>query len=84
MYNNQDLFKAFNGVKNHLKEGDLFLLDCFNPNIQFIVELDMRLFFPQELDSYPERNGFNIIYKFGGFEEEAFHDNSEKQIFVCQ
>ncbi|WP_297798293.1 hypothetical protein [uncultured Eudoraea sp.] len=44
----------------------------------------MRLFFPQELDSYLERNGFNIIHKFGGFEEEAFHDNSEKQIFVCQ
>jgi len=135
LYKNEDLFKAFNVVKNHLKEGGLFLLDCFNPNIQFIVEgekeqkeiaeyttndgrevlikqtmryenktqinriewhyfingefnsiqnLDMRLFFPQELDSYLERNGFNIIHKFGGFEEEAFHDNSEKQIFVCQ
>ena len=135
LYKNEDLFKAFNVVKNHLKEGGLFLLDCFNPNIQFIVEgekeqkeiaeyttkdgrevlikqimryenktqinriewhyyingefdsiqnLDMRLFFPQELDSYLEWNGFNIINKFGGFEEEAFNDNSEKQIFVCQ
>jgi len=135
LYENDDLFKAFNAVKNHLKAGGLFLLDCFNPNIQFIVEgekeqkeiaeyttndgrevlisqvmryenktqinriewhyyingefdsiqnLDMRLFFPQELDSYLDRNGFNIIHKFGGFEEEAFNDNSEKQIFVCQ
>jgi len=135
LYKNEDLFKAFNVVKNHLKEEGLFLLDCFNPNIQFIVEgekeqkeiaeyttkdgrevlikqimryenktqinriewqyfingefdsiqnLDMRLFFPQELDSYLEWNGFNIIHKFGGFEEEAFNDNSEKQIFVCQ
>jgi len=135
LYKNEDLFKAFNGVKNHLKEGGLFLLDCFNPNIQFIVEgekeqkeiaeyttndgrevlikqimryenktqinriewhyyingefdsiqnLDMRLFFPQELDSYLEWIGFNIIHKFGGFKEEAFNDNSEKQIFVCQ
>ena len=135
LYKNDDLFKAFNAVKNHLKEGGLFLLDCFNPNIQFIVEgekeqkeiaeyttndgrevlikqimryenktqinriewhyfingefnsiqnLDMRLFFPQELDSYLQWNGFKIIHKFGGFEEEAFNDNSEKQIFVCQ
>jgi len=135
LYENDDLFKALNAVKNHLKEGGLFLLDCFNPNIQFIVEgekeqkeiaayttkdgrevlikqimryenktqinriewhyyingkfdsiqnLDMRLFFPQELDAYLESNGFNIIHKFGGFEEAAFRDNSEKQIFVCQ
>nr|WP_321243838.1 class I SAM-dependent methyltransferase [uncultured Psychroserpens sp.] len=135
LYKNDDLFKTFNAVKNHLKEGGVFLLDCFNPNIQFIVEgekeqkeiaqyttkdgravlikqimryesttqinriewhyyingefdsiqnLDMRLFYPQELDSYLESNGFNIINKFGNFEEEAFSDNSEKQIFVCQ
>ncbi len=135
LYNNTDLFKAFNVVKNHLKAGGLFLLDCFNPNIKYIVEdeneqkeiakyttddgrevlikqtmryenktqinriewhyfingafnsvqnLDMRLFFPQELDAYLEWNGFNIIHKYGGFEEEAFSDNSEKQVFVCQ
>ncbi len=135
LYENEDVFKAFRGVKNHLKEGGLFLLDCFNPNMQFIVEgekqqkeiaeyttndgrairikeimryenktqinriawhffidgefdsiqdLDMRLFFPQELDAYLEGNGFNIIHKFGSFNEEAFNDHSEKQIFVCQ
>ena len=44
--------------------------------------LDMRLFFPQELDSYIERTGFNIIHKFGSFEEESFEDKSEKQIYV--
>jgi hypothetical protein len=42
------------------------------------------MFFPQELDSYLEWAGFKIIRKFGGFEEEAFDDNSEKQVFVCQ
>lgn len=135
LYRNEDLFKALGCVRNHLKAGGLFLLDCFNPNIQYIVEsekmqaviaeyttddgrgvlikqtmryesttqinriewhyfingefhsiqnLDMRLFFPQELDSYLEWTGFNVIHKFGGFEEKAFCDNSEKQIFVCQ
>lgn len=44
----------------------------------------MRMFFPQELDSYLEWNGFHIIHKYGGFEEEVFDDNSAKQIFVCQ
>lgn len=135
LYKNEDLFKAFNGVKNHLKEEGLFLLDCFNPNIQYIVEgekeqkkiaeyttkdgravlikqtmryesatqinriewhyfingefhsiqnLDMRLFFPQELDSYLEGAGFEITHKFGSFEEERFENKSEKQIFVCK
>ncbi len=133
LYRNKDLFKVFDVVKNHLKDGGLFLLDCFNPNIQYIVEgekeqqdiaayttndgrevlikqtmryenttqinriewhyfmngefhsiqnLDMRLFFPQELDSYIERVGFNVIHKFGSFEEEEFNDKSEKQIYV--
>ena len=134
LYKNEDLFKAFSVIKNHLKDGGLFLLDCFNPNIQYIIEgekgqsvvaeyitndgrdilikqtmryesatqinriewhyfingrfhsiqnLDMRMFFPQELDSYLEWAGFNVIHKFGDFEEKAFEDQSEKQIFVC-
>lgn len=133
LYRNEDLFKALEAVKNHLKEDGVFLLDCFNPNIQYIVEgekeqkviaeyttkdgrevlikqtmryenttqinrikwhyfingkfhsvqdLDMRLFFPQELDSYIERAGFNVIHKFGGFGEEVFNDDSEKQIYI--
>ena len=133
MYKNEDLFDALKVVRNHLKEKGLFLLDCFNPNIQYIVEnerkqqviteyttndgrevlikqimhyenatqinrikwhyfingefqsiqnMDMRLFFPQELDSYLKWAGFNIIHKFGSFEEEVFKDTSEKQIYV--
>ena len=135
LYKNEDLFKAFHVVKSHLNQGGLLLLDCFNPNIKFIVEgekelreiaefttsdgrevlikeimryendtqinriewhyfingrfdsvqnLDMRLYFPQELDSYLKWNGFNIIKKFGSFDEDQFNNASEKQIFVCQ
>lgn len=133
LYRNEDLFNALGCVRNHLKAGGLFLLDCFNPNIQYIVEnekeqaiiaeyttgdgrnvlikqtmhyesatqinriewhyfingkfhsiqnLDMRLFFPQELDSYLKQTGFNIIHKYGGLEGEMFSDESEKQIYV--
>lgn len=133
LYGNKDLFRALEGVKKHLKDGGLFLFDCFNPDIQYIVEnekgqtviaeyktddgrkvlikqtmryesatqinriewhyfingkfhstqnLDMRLFFPQELDAYLEQVGFNVIHKFGGFGEEAFGNESEKQVYV--
>lgn len=135
LYKNEDLFRTLNVVRNHLKEKGLFLLDCFNPNIQYIVDaekeqkviaeyttsdgrevmikqtmcyenatqvnriewyyfingrfhsiqnLDMRLFFPEELNFYLERAGFTIIHKFGSFEEEVFSDKSEKQIFVLE
>lgn len=135
LYQNQDLFDTLNVVKKHLKEDALFLLDCYNPNIHYIVEagkglnniaeyttndgrkvlikqamkyesksqinriewhyfindkfhsiqnLDMRMYFPKELDSYLEWAGFNIFHKFGSLEEEAFNDTSEKQIFVCK
>ncbi|MHC1774364.1 MAG: class I SAM-dependent methyltransferase [Lentimicrobium sp.] len=135
LYQNQDLFDTLNVVKKHLKENGLFLLDCYNPNIHYIVEaekelkkiaeyttndgrkvlikqimkyenktqinriewhyfingtfhsiqnLDMRMYFPQELDTYLKWVGFNIVHKFGSFEEEKFNDESEKQIFVCK
>lgn len=133
LYENEDLTKTLAGVKNHLKAEGIFLLDCFNPDIRYIVkgekepqviaeytiddgryvlikqmmryenatqinrikwhyfingrfhsvqDMDMRLFFPQELDSYLERAGFQVIHKFGSFEEEVFDDHSEKQIYV--
>lgn len=55
-----------------------------NGKFDSVQNLDMRLFFPQELDSYLERNEFTIIHKFGNFEGTEFSDHSEKQIFVCQ
>jgi len=127
------LFDALKTVKKHLKEDGLFIFDCFNPNIRYIVDaeknrqvvaeyatedgrnirieqemryesaaqinriawhyfidgefdsvqkLDMRMFYPKELDAYLESAGFTILHKFGGFGEEAFTDDSDKQIFI--
>jgi ubiquinone/menaquinone biosynthesis C-methylase UbiE len=135
LYTNEDLFDTLSVVKKHLKDDGLFLFDCYNPNIQYIIEgekelkeianyatsdqrkvvikqamkyenqtqinrikwhyfindqfhsiqnLDMRMYFPQELDTYLKWSGFTIVHKFGNFEEEEFNDTSEKQIFVCK
>lgn len=135
LYQNEDLFKTLKAVKKHLKPGGLFLFDCFNPNLQLMVEgqkelkeitkytttdgreirirermryenstqinriewhffingtfdsiqkLDMRLFFPLELDTYLTSQDFTILHKFGSFEEDAFNNHSEKQLFVCR
>ncbi|MFD2588189.1 class I SAM-dependent methyltransferase [Croceitalea marina] len=46
--------------------------------------MDMRMFFPQELDQYLNTCGFEILHKFGGFNEETFDNTSEKQILVCK
>ncbi|HCO68894.1 MAG TPA: class I SAM-dependent methyltransferase [Dysgonomonas sp.] len=55
-----------------------------NGKFDSVQNMDMRLFFPQELDAYLGMYGFEIIHKFGGFPEEIFGDKSGKQIFVCR
>lgn len=55
-----------------------------NGEFDSIQNLDMRLFFPQELDAYLQWHGYTIKHKFGSFKEERFNENSEKQILVCQ
>jgi len=55
-----------------------------NGEFDSIQNMDMRLFFPKELDAYLKFHGFKIVNKFGGFEEEGFEDKSEKQVIVCQ
>ena len=55
-----------------------------NGEFNSVQNLDMRMFFPLELDSYIERSGFKITHKYGGFNLEEFNENSEKQIFVCR
>ena len=49
-----------------------------------VQNMDMRLFFPQELNSYLKQIGFNIIHKFGDFTGGDFDDSSEKQIYILE
>lgn len=55
-----------------------------NGKFSSIENLDMRMFYPQELDYYLISNGFEIINKYGDFDKCQFTENSPKQIYICQ
>ncbi len=48
-----------------------------------IVPLNMRMFFPEELDALLKYNGFEIKNKYGSFEKSSFNSDSMIQIFIC-
>jgi SAM-dependent methyltransferase len=50
---------------------------------QITVDLNMRIFYPQELDALLKYNGYEIENKFGDFDESPFGSDSLKQIPVC-
>lgn len=50
---------------------------------EFIEQLDMRCFYPLEMDTILKYNGFKIIEKFGDYNETPFKSESPKQIYVC-
>jgi SAM-dependent methyltransferase len=47
-------------------------------------ELNMRMYYPQELDALLKYNGFVLEYKYGGFDQAPFGAHSEQQIVVCR
>jgi ubiquinone/menaquinone biosynthesis C-methylase UbiE len=56
----------------------------FGSKKPFTRTLDMRCFYPQEMDALLKYNGFKVLKKFGDFSEGAFTSSSAKQIFVCE
>ncbi|MGH9630382.1 MAG: ATP-binding protein [Bryobacteraceae bacterium] len=46
------------------------------------VPLNLRMFFPQEIDAVLHYNGFSIEQKYGGYTEQPFDPSSRKQIIV--
>jgi ubiquinone/menaquinone biosynthesis C-methylase UbiE len=46
--------------------------------------LNLRMFFPQELNALVHYNGFSIEAKYGDYEDTPFGDSSYKQIAVCR
>ena len=50
---------------------------------EVIEELNLRMYFPQELDALLEYNGFVIEDKFGDYEETPFASSARLQLVVC-
>ncbi len=50
---------------------------------EFAVEFNMRIYYPEELDNLLYYNGFEIVEKFGDFDESPFESSSPKQIIIC-
>ncbi len=48
-----------------------------------VVELNMRILFPQELDELLVYNGFTIEHKFGNYDQSPYDSASPKQLMVC-
>jgi SAM-dependent methyltransferase len=46
--------------------------------------LNMRMFYPQELDALLRYNGFRIIHKWSNELKEAFGPDSGQQVVVCK
>jgi SAM-dependent methyltransferase len=48
-----------------------------------VESLNMRIFYPQELDGLLHYNGFVVEEKFGDYDESCFTSEAPKQIVVC-
>jgi SAM-dependent methyltransferase len=49
-----------------------------------VEKLDMRCFFPQELDLLVRSLGFEIVEKLGDFDRKPFGSGDPKQVVVCR
>lgn len=52
--------------------------------VEMAGRLDMRMYFPQELDALLKYNGFEIVERFGNYDETPFDSSAEKQLIVCR
>ena len=51
---------------------------------EFIEELKMRIYFPQELDALLRYNGLVVEAKWGDYERRPFSRTAKRQLIVCR
>ncbi|MEK7757976.1 MAG: hypothetical protein AAB385_12290 [Planctomycetota bacterium] len=59
-------------LRHHLPKG-----------VTVATALDMRMYFPQELDALLHYNGFDILHKWGSHERAPFGPDSHQQVVIC-
>lgn len=55
-----------------------------NREEEIVEELNMRMFFPQELDALLYYNGFSVESRYGNYNRETFQTGSPKHLVVCR
>lgn len=60
-------------------------LKCFEgDSSEVIAELNLRMYFPEELDELLEQSGFIIENKYGSWDRDSFHSDSGLQLIFCR
>ena len=54
-----------------------------NKQDEVVEELNMKMYYPQELDLLLHYNGFVIDHKFGNYDSSPFVSASPKQLIIC-
>ena len=49
-----------------------------------VVDLDVRVFYPEELLLLLEHNGFEVVERYGYFDRSEFTSESKKQVMICR
>jgi len=49
-----------------------------------VADLEMRMYFPQELDALLKYNGFTFEHKYGTYDGRPFDAQSTQQVVVCR
>ena len=50
---------------------------------EIVGDLNLRMYFPQELDALLEDNGMMIDEKFGSWDRVSFDSSSKHQLYLC-
>jgi len=53
-------------------------------NQEKVLSLNMRQFFPQEMDAILWYNDFLIEHKYGNYNDEEFSSDAWKQLIICR
>ncbi len=82
--NNQNIKITETNIYNHSDQINYIKWHYDIDGIETTENLNMRMFFPQELDNYLKCSGFKIEEKYGAFDKSEFKSNSEKQIIITK
>lgn len=81
---NQKVKITESNIYNHADQINYIKWHYDIEGVETTIDLNMRMFYPQELDNYLKCAGFKIEKKYGAFDKSEFKPNSEKQIIVAK